>query len=48
MRPNNSWSTLINSDAVQRPNWSAHADTQQQVAAARQVLRAGGLERYLS
>ena len=27
-------------------NWSAHADTQQQVAAARRLLRAGGLQRY--
>jgi ankyrin repeat protein len=27
-------------------NWSAHADTQHQVAAARQLLRAGGLQRY--
>lgn len=27
------------------PNWSAHADTQQQVAAARQLLRVGGLQR---
>jgi hypothetical protein len=26
-------------------NWSAHAHTQQQVAAARQLLRAGGLKR---
>jgi hypothetical protein len=26
-------------------NWSAHADTQQQIAAARRVLRVGGLER---
>lgn len=26
-------------------NWSAHTDTQQQVAAARQLLRAGGLQR---
>lgn len=26
-------------------NWSAHADTQHQVAAARQLLRAGGLQR---
>jgi hypothetical protein len=29
-------------------NWSAHTDTQQQDAAARQLLRAGGLERYVS
>ena len=29
-----------------RLNWSAHADTQQQVAAARRLLRAGGLRRY--
>lgn len=28
-----------------RLNWSAHSDTQQQVAAARQLLRAGGLQR---
>jgi hypothetical protein len=28
-----------------RVNWSAHADTQQQDAAARQLLRAGGLQR---
>ena len=27
------------------PNFSAHADTQLQIAAARQVLRAGGLQR---
>ena len=27
------------------PNLSAHTDTQQQVAAARQLLRAGGLQR---
>lgn len=27
-------------------NISAHADTQQQNAAARQLLRAGGLQRY--
>lgn len=27
-------------------NLSAHADTQQQDAAARQLLRAGGLKRY--
>lgn len=26
-------------------NWSAHTDTQQQVAATRQLLRAGGLQR---
>jgi hypothetical protein len=26
-------------------NWSAHSDTQQQVAAARRMLRAGGLKR---
>jgi hypothetical protein len=26
-------------------NFSAHTDTQQQVAAARRMLRAGGLER---
>jgi hypothetical protein len=26
-------------------NWSAHADTQQQVAASRRSLRAGGLQR---
>ncbi len=26
-------------------NWSAHTDEQQQVAAARQLLRAGGLQR---
>lgn len=26
-------------------NWSAHTDTQQQVAAARQLLRAAGLKR---
>ena len=29
-------------------NWSAHADTQQQVAVARQLLRSGGLQRYLA
>ena len=28
------------------PNLSAHTDTQQQVAASRQLLRAGGLKRY--
>ncbi len=28
-----------------RFNWSAHTDTQQQVAAARRLLRAGGLQR---
>jgi len=28
------------------PNWSAHTDKQQQVAAARRMLRAGGLQRY--
>lgn len=28
-----------------RANTSAHTDTQQQVAAARQLLRAGGLQR---
>jgi hypothetical protein len=27
------------------PNISAHTDTQQQVAATRRVLRAGGLQR---
>ena len=32
----------------QEVNWSAHTDTQQQVAAARQLLRSGGLRRYLS
>jgi hypothetical protein len=26
-------------------NWSTHTDTQQQVAASRQLLRAGGLQR---
>lgn len=26
-------------------NWSAHTDTQQQVAAVRRMLRAGGLQR---
>ena len=26
-------------------NWSAHTDTQQQFAAARRLLRAGGLQR---
>jgi len=30
------------------PNISAHTDTQQQVAATRRVLRAGGLQRYAS
>jgi hypothetical protein len=29
----------------ERLNRSAHTDTQQQVAAARQLLRAGGLQR---
>ncbi len=28
-----------------QPNWSAHSDIQQQVAAARRMLRAGGLKR---
>lgn len=28
------------------PNWSAHMDTQQKVAAARPMLRASGLQRY--
>ena len=27
-------------------NWSAHADTRQQVVAARRMSRAGGLQRY--
>jgi len=36
------------SNETLRVNWSAPADTQQQVAAARRVLRAGGLERYPS
>lgn len=31
--------------SVLQANWSAHTDTQQQVAAARHLLRAGGLER---
>jgi len=31
-----------------RLNWSAHADTQQQVAASRRLLRAGGLQRYVA
>lgn len=30
---------------MKRFNWSAHTDTQQQNAAARQLLRAGGLQR---
>jgi hypothetical protein len=30
------------------PNRSAHTDTQQQVAAARHLLRAGGLQRWAS
>ena len=30
-----------------RYNWSAHADTQHQIAAPRRVLHAGGLERYI-
>lgn len=29
-------------------NWSAHTDKQHQVAALQRVLRAGGLERYVS
>lgn len=29
----------------ERANWSAHSDTQLQVAAARRMLRAGGLQR---
>ena len=29
----------------QEVNWSAHTDTQQQVAAAWRLLRAGGLQR---
>lgn len=33
------------SPLMQRPNRSAHMDTQQQVAAARLLLRAGGLQR---
>ena len=36
------------SEALLQPNGSAHADTQQQVAAARQLLRAGGLGRSAS
>jgi hypothetical protein len=32
--------------SVPRLNLSANTDTQQQVAAARQLLRAGGLQRY--
>lgn len=28
-----------------RPNWSAHADAQQQEAASPQVFRSGGLQR---
>ena len=35
---------MSNSDS-QLPNGSAHTDTQQQDAAARQLLRAGGLQR---
>jgi hypothetical protein len=31
--------------AIERFNWSAHADTHQQVAASRRLLRAGGLQR---
>lgn len=31
-----------------RHNWSAHSDTQQQVTAARRLLRAGGLQRYIN
>lgn len=31
-----------------RHNWSAHSDTQQQVTAARHLLRAGGLQRYIN
>jgi hypothetical protein len=31
--------------AIERFNWSAHADTQKQVAAARHILRAVGLQR---
>jgi hypothetical protein len=30
----------------EQSNWSAHTDTQQQVAASRRLLRAGGLQRY--
>jgi hypothetical protein len=37
--------TLTRSFLVHRVNKSAHADTQQQVAASRQLLRAGGLKR---
>jgi hypothetical protein len=34
------------SNETLRVNWSAHADTQQQVAAARRMLCVGGLKRY--
>jgi len=36
------------SNETLRVNWSAHADTQQQVAAARRMLCVGGLKRYVS
>lgn len=31
--------------AIERFNWSSHAGTQKQVATARHILRAGGLQR---
>lgn len=40
------WSEVVMLHRKQmQPNWSAHSDMQQQIAAARRMLRAGGLKR---